>query len=328
MKKILLLPLLLLAAAAQAAPGPMLFGPYKDVSQGIDRARPEIATAPWEAGAPRAPVLVWAFATGECGQERWGDFDTDAFARLNVAGFERAGRNFIVSTGGEAGGFSCASDTGMQRFLARYASPRLVGLDFDIERGQTRAQIDALVRQAQAAQRAHPSLRISFTIATLAARDGSRRSLNSTGEQVLASLAAAKFERAILNLMVMNYGLASANTCVVDAKSGRCDMGRSALQAARNVHQKYGVAWRRIALTPMLGENDVAGNVLTPADAKTLALGARRLGLAGVHWWSLDRDQPCAEGQPRVSPRCHALPGSAGGRFVTTFDAALRAPRR
>lgn len=318
----------LLLAAAQAAPRDFLFGPYKDVSQGIDAAHPAIAQAAWEASVPAAPVLVWAFATGECGEERWGDFDTEAFARINVAAFERAGRDFIVSTGGEAGGFSCTSDDGMRRFLARYASPRLVGLDFDIERRQTRPQIDALVRQAQSAQRAHPALRISFTVATHAASDGTRRSLNATGEQVLASLAAAKFERALVNLMVMNYGPADARWCVVDAKSGRCDMGRSALQAAHNVHAKYGIAWQRIALTPMLGENDVPGNVLAPADARTLARGARRLGLAGVFWWSLDRDQSCPEGQPRVSPRCHALPGAAGGAFAGTFDAALRAPHR
>jgi hypothetical protein len=65
----------------------------------------------------------------------------------------------------------------------------------------------------------------------------------------------------------------------------------------------------------MPGENDVEGNVFTPANARRLAGEVQRLGLAGLHWWSLDRDQPCAAESPRVSPRCHGLPGVAPGRF-------------
>jgi len=73
--------------------------------------------------------------------------------------------------------------------------------------------------------------------------------------------------------MVMNYGPAEARWCVLKTGAGRtdgpggasCDMGASALQAACNV----------------------AANLFTPADAQTLLSGARALGLAGVHWWSL-----------------------------------------
>lgn len=317
--------LLAVAAAAAAAAAAPLTGAYKDVSLGIDVATLRMPEPAWMPPSRPGNVLVWAFATGECGQERWGEFDTDDFARINVAAHERAGRDFIISTGGEADGFFCADDAGMRRFMARYASPRLVGLDFDIERKQSAEQIDSLVRRAQAVQRAQPSLRISFTIATHAASDGTRRSLNATGEQVLQSLAAAGFDQAIVNLMVMNYGPADARWCVVNKKAKRCDMARSALQAARNVHDKYGIAWRRIALTAMLGQNDVQGNVLSLADATALARGARRLGLVGVHWWSQDRDKPCARGQPRVAPNCHALPGVPPGAFNDAFQAAARA---
>lgn len=297
------------AAAGCSAPAP-LAAPYKDVSQRLaDPAAPRIALA----GVGRA--LVWAFATGECGQERWGDFDTARFAALNVRAFVAAGIDYVVSTGGEAGAFTCATADGMQRFLARYDSPRLVGLDFDIERQQTPAQIAALARRAAELQRSRPTLRLSFTLATHASPDGSRRSLNALGERVLASLREHGVDRAIINLMVMNYGPADARWCVLQPGGGACDMGASALQAAHNVHLKYGVPYERIALTAMLGENDVAGNVFTPADAERLVQGARELKLAAVHWWSLDRDQPCAPGSPRVSPLCHGLPGVAPGRF-------------
>jgi chitinase len=125
---------------------------------------------------------------------------------------------------------------------------------------------------------------------------------------------------------VMNYGPADARWCVV--KDGRCDMAASALQAAQNLHKRHGVAMAQIALTLMLGENDVAGNVTRPADATAVAEGARRLGLAGVHHWSVGRDQPCAAGSPRVSPLCHGLPGLKPGHFGRLLDAARGAATR
>lgn len=301
-----------LLTAAPALAGTPLVGPYKHAPLGLDVAGQRLQGA-----APAVPggVLVWAFATGACGSERWGEaIDTDRFARTNVAAFVAAGQDYVVSTGGEAGVFTCDSADGMRRFLARYDSPRLRGLDFDIEGKQTPAQIDAIVAAAKAVAR--PGLRFSFTVATHASPDGSRRSLNATGEAVLASVAKHRLDEAVINLMVMNYGPADARWCVLaEAEPKRCDMGRSALQAARNVHERYGLPYGRIALTAMPGENDVAGNVFTPDDAKRLQQGAMQMKLAGVHWWSLDRDRPCAAGSPRVSPLCHGLADVPAGRF-------------
>lgn len=295
------------AAAPAAAAPPFVFAPYKDMSIVGDAAAP---------AAPR--TLIWSFASGECGSERWGDVDGVAFAAAQVAAAVRSGSAYIVATGGANGVFTCASDEGLQRFVARYDSPLLVGFDFDIEGAQTAEQIGALAQRLARLQRERPALRLSFTVATHAAGDGSRRSLNATGEQVLQAIRAAGLDgSAIINLMVMNYGPPQSRLCVVKRTALRrgCDMARSALQAVRNLQQRHGVPAQRIAVTPMLGENDVAANVFTPDDAARLAREARALGLAGVHYWSLDRDRPCPPGAPRVSPLCHALPGVPPGRF-------------
>lgn len=296
--------LLLCAAAAPAAE--WVVSPYLDVSQGL-----EVAALPAE-----VKVLTWAFATGDCGSERWGDgITTEAFARRQVAAFVAAGRGYIVSTGGEAGGFLCDSEAGMARFLARYDSPQLRGLDFDIERQQTPAQVDALLRSLKAVQR--PGLRLSFTLATHAADDGSGQSLNALGRDVLQALRRHGLRDAVINLMVMNYGPPEPRHCV--RREGRCDMAASAIQAAHNLHRLYGVPYAQIALTPMLGENDVAGNVFTLDDARFVAREARRLGLAGLHFWSLGRDRSCPAGSPRVSPTCHGLPGLLPLEFTRTL---------
>ena len=314
----------MLSSCAMAPPtsSGLRYGPYQDVSQGIDRVDPHIARMSWARGVDRSRTLIWAFASGRCGQERWGDFDTAAFAAANVADFARDRMPYIVSTGGELGVFTCDSVEGLRRFVARYDSPMLQGIDFDIEGRQTPQQIGALVRAAAQLQTERPDLRFSFTLATHAATDGTRRSLNATGEQVMAALAAAGFERAVINLMVMNYGPADARWCVVASNAAGCDMGASALQAARNVHARYGVPYRRIALTAMLGENNVAGNVFTPDDARTLVLGAHALGVEGLHEWSLLRDQSCPAGSERVSPACHGLPGLHPGQFGALLGAA------
>jgi chitinase len=224
-----------------------------------------------------------------------------------VPAFAAARAPYIVSTGGETGVFTCGSDAGMERFIRRYASPMLRGFDFDIEGKQTPAQVDALVRRVKVAQQRHPQYRWSFTLATWAASDGSGASLNPLGDSVLAAIKRHRLEGAVINLMVMNYGPAAPAHCVV--REGRCDMAASALQAARNLNAKHGVPFDRIAVTAMLGVNNVAENVFTAADAKVLARDARALGLAGLHHWSLDRDRACAPASNELSPTCHSLDG-------------------
>ncbi len=309
------------AACASAAPAPaVLFGAYQDVSLGLDAAGARIAPRRW---AQRGDTVSWAFATGECGDERWAEgVDTDAFARANVAAAVAAGQRYIVSTGGALGVFSCASDAGLRRFVARYDSPLLAGIDFDVEGEQTAAQIAALAQRAATLRRERPALRVSFTLATHAGADAAARGLNATGLAVLAALREAGAEGVVINLMVMNYGEPDPRWCV--PRAGGCDMAESALRAVMHLHRQQGWPLAQIAVTAMLGENDVAANVFTLADAKRLARAARRLGLAGLHHWSHDRDQGCPVGEPRLSPRCHALPHRQPGDFGRVLRLPLR----
>jgi hypothetical protein len=88
-------------------------------------------------------------------------------------------------------------------------------------------------------------------------------------------------------------------------------MGLSANQAALNLHSYYGVPYGQIELTPMIGGNDTQGEQFTLADADTVAAFATAKGLAGVHYWSYDRDVDCPVGS--ASPTCNSI-GNAGTR--------------
>lgn len=319
--------------APRAAAARFVYSPYKHVPIALDPGTRAISTAvrgvPTPivvAGESTLPAgvtaLTLAFATGECGAEAWDGMAPQDWVDANLRALERAGIDYIVSTGGEAGVFTCASDAGMEAFIARYLSPHLVGFDFDIERGQSDEVLASLVRRIAAAQRRHPALRFSFTLATWAADDGTLAGLNADGERVMRAIRDAALADFYINLMVMDYGEARPGNCVVSG--GVCDMGRSAIQAARNLNARHGVPFRRIELTPMLGVNDVMANIFTLRDVGILARFVRNNGLAGVHFWSLDRDAPCPAGVTEVSSICSGLADVPGFGFTTAFRDALR----
>ena len=312
------------------APAPFVYSPYKDVTIAVDaqtkalgsavagQVTPLIAQGTSTSGVS---ALTWAFANGECGAETWNGIDAQALADTNVAAFDRAGVGYILSTGGQGGVFTCGSDEGMERFIARYDSAHLLGVDFDIEHTQTDEGIDALVQRIVVAQRKRPQLRFSFTLATFAASDGSNASLNEKGEAVMRAIRRHRLKDYYLNLMVMDFGAARPEHCVV--RQGRCDMAASAVRAARNASAKYGVPLKRIELTPMIGVNDVVENVFSLADAQLVARVARQQGLGGLHFWSLDRDRACPPSSSAVAPTCHSLPGLDPFSFTRAFAQRL-----
>ena len=309
------------------APG-FIFSPYKDTSINMDFNTNTISTLVPGTRTPiatdmrnnQARAITLAFATGQCGTENWGGVPGATIAQVNVPLLNNAGVDYIISTGGAAGSFTCASDSGFATFINRWASPHLVGVDFDIEAGQSQTDILNLIRRIGPAHTAHPGMRFSLTIATLANTDGSE-SLNVTGVQILQAVntvfgSIPSF--VTVNLMTMDYGAPSQFVCFV--ANGTCDMGRSAIQAAQNLNARHGIPFRSIELTPMIGGNDVQSNVFRLPDVNTMSAFVIQNGLAGVHFWSYDRDVDCPPGS--ASPVCNSLGGAGAHGFLHRFQGA------
>jgi chitinase len=244
-------------------------------------------------------VLTWAFATGACGSENWGGMTASTFAGANVQAFVSAGKQYIVSTGGAAGSFTCTSDSGFDTFVNLYNSSAMIGIDFDIEDGQSQSDINNLVARVQAAQTKYPNLRFSFTIATLASSQSgsstavdmgsaSPNPLGSMGIMVMQAIQTAGLKNYYVDLMTMDYGSPTATNCVLSG--GQCEMGQSAIQAAMDLHGYYKIPYSQIELTPMSGANDTGGATFTIADTDALSAWAKANGIAGLHFWSFDRD--------------------------------------
>ena len=324
------------------APASLIFSAYKDTSINMNWNTNVITTA--VPGSPTAlasdlvangsKTITLAFATGECGSENWGGVPGAAMASANAAQLNAAGVKYILSTGGAAGSFTCASDAGFESFINRWATPGLIGIDFDIEGGQSQQVINDLVRRIQSAHSAHPGLRFSLTLATLANNNGATtarslgsglaESFNAFGDMSLAAVrstfgfngSAATWPSFItVNLMTMDYGATGPGNCVVNA--GVCDMGQSAIQAAFNLRDKFGVPFKNIELTPMIGGNDTQSEHFTLQNVDAMTSFAIANNLAGVHHWSYDRDTDCPPGS--ASATCNTLGGVGAHGFLRRF---------
>ena len=305
-----------------------LFSPYLDVNVPLPSLAPTTKSSSstfdmnW-LEPPTRPVpegikaLTLAFATGECGNEHWNGVAGQAIADSNIKLFQRNGIDYVISTGGTAGIFTCSSEQGMEKFIARYGSRHLLGVDFDIESGQSEMDIKNLLTQAQHATRLHPHLRLSFTLATQVSAEDGKATLNSLGKQVMKAISEVGLKNYFINLMVMNYGEAKPDNCVVEFS--RCNMAASAILVAENFSREFSVPLRRIELTPMIGVNDVTDNIFSLNDARTLGRFVTTNGLGGLHYWSLNRDQPCLSGLTALSPTCSSLAGTNGLEFGLIF---------
>ncbi|MGA3129175.1 MAG: choice-of-anchor D domain-containing protein [Terracidiphilus sp.] len=276
----------------------IFFSPFKDVTN----------TANWNTGEQQSAVtgttmavtgamptdnstLTWAFATGICGSENWGGI-TPAMEATNAQDFVNAGKYYIVSTGGQNGTFDCPSDSGMQTFIQTYNSANMLGVDFDIELGQSQAIIDDLINAAIAGERAYPNMRFSFTIQTLGA--ASVPDLNANGTLVVNEINRLGLGgNYYVDLMAFDYGSVSSGNCVVSGSV--CDMAQSAIAAAESLHSNFGIPYSHIELCLMIGQADAgASETLSLADVDTVVAWAKSVDLAGLHYWSFDRDQPSA----------------------------------
>jgi hypothetical protein len=235
-------------------------------------------------------TLIWSFATGTCDQETWAGI-TPAMEATNVQAFVNAGKKYIISTGGANGAFDCASGQGLINFINRYNSPNLVGIDYDIELGQSQQIIDNLINATKVAMQTFPSLRFTFTIqsfGTLAANPITGGSAGTTVVKEINRLGLTG--NFAINLMTFDYGATNASSCVV--VNNACDMGQSAIQAAQALNQQSGIPFSHIGVTMMIGRADTQDEITSLHDIDTVNAFVVANGMPVSFFWAFDRDTP------------------------------------
>ncbi|SCK54949.1 chitinase [Streptomyces sp. WMMB 714] len=239
--------------------------------------------------------LAFVTSGGGC-TPKWGGVQElgDNAVAQQVEELRAMGGDVRISFGGASGselGLVCGSADELAKAYGEVVEAfDLKKADFDIE-GAALPDTAANTRRAQAIaqlQEAHPDLDVSVTLPVLP------EGLTPEGTALLENAAANGVDVSAVNIMAMDYG-----------PSYDGDMGEYALEAATatqaQVKTALGIeddaeAWRTVAVTPMIGVNDVVVEVFTPEDAAEVAQFAREKNLAWLSMWSATRDKPCPGG--------------------------------
>jgi hypothetical protein len=142
--------------------------------------------------------------------------------------------------------------------------------------------------------------------------------LTQDGVNLLADAKANGAAVSAVNIMAMDYG-----------SSFTGDMGQYAIDAATatqaQVKSAFGLtdsaAWKAVAVTPMIGVNDVSTETFAVDDASQLVTFAKSKGLGWLSMWSAARDKQCAGGaKSSADATCSSILQSAGA-FAKAFAA-------
>ncbi|MEV6206015.1 cellulose binding domain-containing protein [Kitasatospora sp. NPDC051914] len=279
-------------------PGGGRFAPYVDTS--LYPAFDLVGTA--KATGVKHYTLAFIVSGGGC-TPKWGgvsDLNSDAVA-AQIGALRAAGGDVRVSFGGANGSELATACSSAGDLAAAYQKAvdayGLTKVDFDVEGGAL-ANTAANTRRAQAVAQLQrtaagkgKALDVSFTLPALPS------GLTQDGIGLVKNAKDNGVQIGAVNIMAMDYGDGAAPN-----PQGR--MGKYAIDAATATQaQVKGVlglsdaaAWGKVAVTPMIGVNDVASEVFTVADATQVAEFAKTKHLAWLAMWSGTRDKACPGG--------------------------------
>ncbi|MHA7218916.1 chitinase [Arthrobacter sp. MDT1-48-3] len=172
-------------------------------------------------------------------------------------------------------------------------------VDLDIE-GENLKDTAAGERRAEAmaalqAERADTDTPLNVWLTLPVAPTG----LTAEGTAAVAQFLEAGVDLAGVNVMTMDYGGSRPEgTDMLTASQNAADATHRQVQV---LYERAGkelgpqAAWRKIGLTPMIGQNDVKGEVFTLDDAKAFNTFAAERGVGRMSMWSLNRDGTCSE---------------------------------
>ncbi|MER6128376.1 cellulose binding domain-containing protein [Streptomyces sp. NPDC001795] len=278
------------------------FAPYVDTS--LYPAFDLVASA--DATGVKDYNLAFITDGGGC-TPKWGgvsDLGSDAVA-AQIGALRAKGGDVRVSFGGASGSELATTCSSADALATAYGKAvdayKLTKVDFDVEGGAL-PNTAANTRRAQAIaklQQQHPGLDVSFTLPVMP------EGLTQDGVNLLSDAKSNGVKISAVNIMAMDYG-ASYNG----------DMGTYAEQAATATQAQVksvlglsdSAAWKTVAVTPMIGVNDVSSEVFKVDDATQLVNFAKSKGLGWLSMWSATRDKQCDGGaKPNADATCSSV---------------------
>jgi hypothetical protein len=286
------------------------------------------------AAATGARFLTLGFVTAQDGTLPTGAFGGfpayavgSGFRAAEIDALRGAGGDVRISFGGAAGrelALVCPTvDALRAAYGATIAAYGLTHVDFDIE-GDAVQDAASIARRSQAirllqdeATAEGRTLHVTLTLPALPT------GLVPSGLAVVESALAHGVRIDGVNIMAMDYGPAAPDP------AGR--MGEYAMQAATSVHAQLAAmlaahglprtpaqVWAMIGVTPMLGFNDIPGEVFGLSDAAQVRAFAEEKAVGLLSFWDANRDQPCPGPVPQPDNFCSGV-GQAPREFTLIF---------
>lgn len=251
------------------------------------------------AGSPSTYNLAFVIAgRGGC-TPTWGKYGiSKASVKSRISALKSSGSSVRVSFGGASGKELATTCKSVSKLAGAYAAALdaagATEADFDIEGPPLSDSKSVAVRSKAIAllQKQRPEVRVSFTLPVMP------HGLNKDSLAVLKSAKTGGVRVSTVNIMTMNYG-----------SSYDDDMGTYAIKAAKATHKQlkkvFGLspeaAWKALALTSMIGVNDVDNETFTLSDAAQVRSFAEEKDVAWVSMWAAARDRQCARGKAKAN---------------------------
>ncbi len=253
-----------------------------------------------------ALAFVVADPTSPC-RPSWGGHDTldEAADRLEldrrIAQLRAAGGDAVVSFGGRDNqelAVACTDQSALtdayRSVVERYDATMI---DLDLE-GDALSDPAAMQRRAAALSTVQQERRgagkaLDVWLTLPVAPSG----LTEEGTAAVEATVDGGVDLLGVNVMTMNFATAQHPT--QDMSSAAQAAVDATARQLRELYRRRGTrlddaqAYARIGATPMIGQNDVDGEVFTVDDAQAFARFAQQRGLSRVSMWSLNRDQAC-----------------------------------
>jgi hypothetical protein len=203
------------------------------------------------------------------------------------------------SFGGASGtelGQACNTVASLQAaYQSVISTYNLTWIDLDIEGNAVTntASIDLRNKALVGLEAANPNLKVSYTLGVMPT------GLPTAQLNLLLNAKSNGVRVDIVNIMAMDY-----------SSQLKGDMAQYAIQATQSTQNQLinnGIS-AAIGITPMIGQNDMRGEIFTLANANTLAAWAQSTSyVTELSFWAVERDNGSCAGKTKASDKCSGL---------------------
>lgn len=308
------------AAAQDTSSGKPWFGAYVDVT-----ATPSFAfESPTSTKGDDVMLSFIVADPGDACTPSWGSYYSmdQAADELDldrrIARLAQTGGGIGISFGGLTNDELATVCTDTAKLTAAYTSVieryKVSTIDLDIEGddltdtagGQRRAEAIAAVQQQRRTAGADLAVWLTVPVAT--------NGMTEDGTTLVQQMLQAGVDVAGVNAMTMNFGqsrdegesMADASIRAMTETQRQLD----AIYRLAGITLSSATVWAKLGATPMIGQNDLAGEVFTLDDATAFNDFAVQQGVGRMSMWSLNRDVTCGPNYAdvtRVSDACSGV---------------------